>query len=50
MSFHVVGPRDSFLREVSPTLAIFQLVQQKYVIRTLLCIDQEHSLFTVHSR
>ena len=40
MSFHVVGPRKPFLREVFLTLVIFQMLQQKQVIQTILCIPQ----------
>ena len=43
ISEHVLPCRRTtqlFLRGVSPILVIFQLLQQKYVIRTSPCIDQ----------
>ena len=42
MSFHVVGPRDRLCVEVSFTLVIFQLPQQKLVIRTFFGSRQKY--------
>ena len=49
MTFNVTAPRDRFLREVSPTLVIYQLPQQIFVIRTFsVLVDKSFVRFCIH--